>query len=791
MATNYPEEQKNDLVISPGWQAYVQDMSKGFVKPYVGPTVYTKTGQDQAVRYDENTKSFMRCNLQDALFKIPEAAEGDYLILENPAERADQVPPEGPSTITPKLSTGRRVNIPGPCLVPLWPGQTARTVKGHQLRFNEYLLMRVYNPDEATANWSKAVVKKASKEDTAVTEAAEKLNLATGKLFIIKGTEVSFYIPPTGVEVVPDEKGNYVRNALTLELMEWCILADESGVKRYPRGEQVVFPEPTEDFVKDKQGKIKFRAIELNAIQGLNLKAIADYKGEYGEAKKGEELFITGKTVPIYFPCAELQIIAYGSQEKYYAVAIPAGEGRYVMDRLAGAIRIERAENGEMFLPDPRKEVIVRRILTPRECQLWYPNNPEALAHNQGLASLSESLLESGKPSFVFDSAVRQYRTRNLSESEKQVAETLGVGDYVPHGNEGFQRGTRFTPPRSITIDTKYDGVPAIRVWTGYAVMVVSKRGNRKVVDGGKTVLLEYDEILETVKTFDEKSQDTVYLRVKNNRVEFAVEVKVERTPVVVKLAVMVDFDGQPERWFEVQEPRQLLIDRITGLLSDGLSKLEFKDLYFSASEKVKAAVLGESESLSFVENGMVVKAVETLDIQVKDGKVNQALVDAQITAATSSIKLFQLDKTLEVEKRTAVVEDERQKLKMAAFNGELALRQVMEKIEDLKNTSRLARELSIEEQEIKLRDSRIETEKKATEYATRAVVERVQAAQNGFSEALLVLSNNEAMAKIAEAMSVQNLLGGKNLVEAMGNLFSADTALGKAAARLLNGSAK
>ena len=32
-----------------------------------------------------------------------------------------------------------------------------------------------------------------------------------GNLLVIRGTVVSFYIPPTGIEVVPDEKGNYVR----------------------------------------------------------------------------------------------------------------------------------------------------------------------------------------------------------------------------------------------------------------------------------------------------------------------------------------------------------------------------------------------------------------------------------------------------------------------------------------------------------------------------------------------------------------------------------------------------
>ena len=40
-----------------------------------------------------------------------------------------------------------------------------------------------------------------------------------------------------------------MRDALTLERLEYCILVDQNGKKRYERGPQVVFPEPTEAFV--------------------------------------------------------------------------------------------------------------------------------------------------------------------------------------------------------------------------------------------------------------------------------------------------------------------------------------------------------------------------------------------------------------------------------------------------------------------------------------------------------------------------------------------------------------
>src|SRR5690606_31933781 len=119
--------------------------------------------------------------------------------------------------------------------------------------------------------------------------------------------------------------------------LEYCILLDENGNKRYIQGPDVVFPRPTETFVSIR-GKRKFRAIELNENTGLYLKVIAPYEEDGVHYKVGDELFITGKDTMIYMPRTEHAIIKYGEQERHYGVAIPAGEARYVLDRQKGAI---------------------------------------------------------------------------------------------------------------------------------------------------------------------------------------------------------------------------------------------------------------------------------------------------------------------------------------------------------------------------------------------------------------------------------------------------------------------
>jgi major vault protein len=159
-----------------------------------------------------------------------------------------------------------------------------KLVQGHHLRSNQYLLVRVYNEDEARKNWKRRSSSRRTAEGDGPTQPVPRApaDLTIGKLLIIRGTEVSFYIPPTGVEVVPDEPtGNYVREALTLERLEYCILVDENGKKRFERRPAGGVPRADRDASSrwTATGR-KFKAIELNEIQGLHIKVIAPYKDE-------------------------------------------------------------------------------------------------------------------------------------------------------------------------------------------------------------------------------------------------------------------------------------------------------------------------------------------------------------------------------------------------------------------------------------------------------------------------------------------------------------------------------
>jgi len=52
---------KRDLVLAPGEYAYMQDVTKGVVKTYTGPTVINPTSQERPNIFDAETHRSMPC----------------------------------------------------------------------------------------------------------------------------------------------------------------------------------------------------------------------------------------------------------------------------------------------------------------------------------------------------------------------------------------------------------------------------------------------------------------------------------------------------------------------------------------------------------------------------------------------------------------------------------------------------------------------------------------------------------------------------------------------------------
>lgn len=606
--TNYdtPNRQR-DLVLSVNEFCFLQNKTNGTIKTYTGPITMTISGQENLVIFNPQTKRFTETQDFDKARQLfVSAPEGWYIVLKNPA--VDNSHPEMAKAVnSPELEIGHKINIPGPISFSLFPGQMTRTIRGHRLRSNQYLLARVYDAEAAKAGMATATVIDAEGNEVAV----KQQDYFVGQMLVIKGTEVSFYIPPTGIEVIPvDGTQTYVRDAVTLERLEYAILKDEDGEKRYIHGPAVVFPQPTETFITNNNGDSIFKALELSPISGIYVKVIAEYEDDKGHHPVGEELFITGKDQMIYYPRPEHAMIEYDGKFMHHAIAIPEGEGRYILNRLNG--EITTIKGPLMYLPDPRTEVVVKRKLTQKECELMYPGNQEVLLYNVGL---QENVND--RKFAVTDAAVT-YKTL------ASITDTLQI--------DSIKRGTSYTKPRTITLDTKYDGVVTIDVWTGYAINIVSKSGKREVVVGPTTRLLNYDETIEAMElsTGKPKTTDRIlrtgFLRIENNKVADIIHAQTaDFVDVDIKVSYCVNFlDSYKDKWFNVENYVKYLTDHMRSLLKREIKKYNIQEFYNDSTDIVRNIVLNINEDSTavgrtFHENGMFVYDVDVLSIKVDE----------------------------------------------------------------------------------------------------------------------------------------------------------------------------
>lgn len=694
----FPTNRQKDLVLSINEFCFLRNATSGQIKTYTGPITMTISAQESLVVFNPKTKRFEETqDFERARQIFVSAPEGWYIVLKNPAE--DNSHPESAKAVnSPSLEIGHKINIPGPCSFSLFPGQMTRTIRGHRLRSNQYLLARVYDAEAAKKGSATATMIDAEGNEVK----AKEEDYFVGQLLVIKGTEVSFYIPPTGIEVIPvGETGMYVRDAVTLERLEYAILKDEDGEKRYIHGPAVVFPKPTETFVSAPKGGLIFRALELSPISGIYVKVIAEYDDKDKDGNKvhhpiGEELFITGNEQMIYYPRPEHALIQYDGKYMHHAIAIPEGEGRYILNRLTGTITTVKGP--QMYLPDPRKEVVVKRKLTRKECELIYPGNTEVIEYNE---ELTEKAVEKLSRKGMTNAINTAYSTNNQEDA-------LAIFE----ANANISRGVSYTKPRTITLDTKYEGVVAIDVWTGYAINIISKSGKREVVVGPTTRLLDYDETIEAMElsTGKPKTTDnllhTGFLRIDNNKVSDLVRAETsDFVDVQIKVSYCVNFlEEYKEKWFNVENYVKYLTDHMRSLLKREVKKYNIQDFYANSTDIIRNIVLNIDENdnkvigRTFEENGMQIYDVEVLSIGVAAEIANiisrhqEEMIQKTLELSDATARMEVVEQLAKVERREAELEAETAMFKAALkYDAEQDRLEKEEAINEKERTSKMA----------------------------------------------------------------------------------------------------
>jgi major vault protein len=419
------------------------------------------------------------------------------------------------------------------------------------------------------------------------------------------------------------------------------------------------------------------------------------------------------------------------------------------------------------------------------------------LTYNQTLRSLTDDSASYLADSVVLSAAADVGRGINRG--------TTGSKGLVGGTYEGdrMTRGTKFTPPPMLTLSTKYDGIPSIAVYTGYAVQVVNKSGARRVVVGPDTILLEYDETLEVIemsmgkpKTTDRLKRD-VYLRVDNNLVSDIVRVETkDLVEVDLKLSYRVNFDRDyKDKWFSVENYVKYLCDHMRSHLKASVKKEGVKEIIEGAAAIVRDVVLGkkvgdEARHHFFEENGMDVYDVEVLGVTIADNRIAELLRSTQTRAVETAISLASEEQNLVNTRRKTTIETEiaelntKVSLKKQELAGEITKAQVEARMVELEaevaeSVARL--NASVEEQKqleavasselarvTASSDHELSVEGKRVEFFEK----KMAAVRDGFIEAMQTMGDKEVMTRLTAALAPLALAEQTSIGGAMERVF-------------------
>jgi major vault protein len=307
----------------------------------------------------------------------------------------------------------------------------------------------------------------------------------------------------------------------------------------------------------------------------------------------------------------------------------------------------------------------------------------------------------------------------------------------------------------------------------------------------------------------DDKLIRTVYLRVLNNKVSDICEVEtLDHVRVTLEYSMRVNFEGEHNRWFEVENYVKFLCDHVRSVLKGQIKKHTIENFYANSVDLIRDIILGKQDEkgqrpgMKFVENGMRVSDVEVLAVVIGDDGIAQLLHQAQHEAVESNITLMRAQRALDVTKKqeqltreTAAAKTETKKRMSELESEELAARlrvvlsQIASEIQqhderkkaviaknnalDADQAAALGREKAAAEVKLGVARDEQTLRLEALKVEAQTIIERFQAAQGGFSEALLALSSHETLVKMAEAMSVQSFVGGKTLTDVIDRIFA------------------
>jgi major vault protein len=388
-----------------------------------------------------------------------------------------------------------------------------------------------------------------------------------------------------------------------------------------------------------------------------------------------------------------------------------------------------------------------------------------------------------------------------------------------------ISRGVSYTKPRTITLDTKYEGVVSVDVWTGYAVNVISKTGKREVVVGPATRLLDYDETLESLSlsTGKPKTTDTLlhtaFLRVENNKISDIINLQTnDYVDVQVKVSYCVDFlEEYKDKWFSVDNYIKYLCDRMRSMLKREGKKYDIQEFYANSTDIIRNLALNinstpevsENEKPSktgrlFKENGMFLKDVEVLSVGVERSIAvmleahQKEIIEKTLQIADAETKMQLAETIAETERKEAELENANQlyqaeleyNTKMEALkkreeiyakereleDAKIQAEADIQKLYDAIQAAKLARAKADSETKNAIEKEKAEIEKYKQDAYANAVKEIMSSITPGLVEALTAQANADMMSGLGKSIAPYAMAKDESVADAIHKIVRGTT---------------
>jgi major vault protein len=191
---------------------------------------------------------------------------------------------------------------------------------------------------------------------------------------------------------------------------------------------------------------------------------------------------------------------------------------------------------------------------------------------------------------------------------------------------------------------------------------------------------------------------------------------------VEIRLSYLVNFTGEPEKWFDAENYVKLLTQHLRSVIANAVKKKGIEEFYDSSTDIIRDTVLGIPEDKKerpghlFKENGMHIYDVEVLSVKIIDENISSSLTRAQRDVVSQTLDIAARRRELEAVKEKETIAQEIEKLKSNTVVESCKL-QIQQTEEKLKATiARLSAELEERKEEAEVNKAKLAKEKDAAD---------------------------------------------------------------------------